>query len=83
MSRLHQVEEDALPDAAIGDAQAADRPGRADRIEDRAAAQHQIGAFAADARVGGPSGEVETGEMGRDDRDLLEGQTLPSTRARV
>mgnify|MGYP003910249841 CR=1 FL=1 len=35
MSRVHQVEEDAFPDPAVGDAQAADRPGRADRDRPR------------------------------------------------
>ena len=45
---LHQVEQDALADAAVGDAQPADRPGGADRVEDGAAAQHQIGAFLPD-----------------------------------
>jgi hypothetical protein len=34
---VHQIEQDAFAYAAIGDAQLADRPGRADRIEDRAA----------------------------------------------
>ena len=71
---VHQVEQDALADAAIGDAQAADRPGRADRVEDGAAAQHQIGALAADAGVGGAALDVEPGEMARDDLDLVEGQ---------
>src|SRR5215472_3997139 len=70
----HQVEEDALAHAAVGDAQLADRPGGADRIEDRATRQHQIGALAADAGAGGTPGEVEPGEMARHLVDLPEGQ---------
>src|SRR5690349_6790646 len=50
---VHQVEEDAFADAAVGDAQAADRPGRADRVEDGAAAEDQVGALAPDAGAGG------------------------------
>src|SRR5205085_10293135 len=38
---LHQLEQDALADAAVGDAQPGDGPGGADRIEDRAAAEHE------------------------------------------
>src|SRR5207244_7729220 len=71
---VHQVEQDALADAAIGDAQPADRPDRADRVEDGAAAQHQVGALAADAGVGGAALEVEPGEVARDDLDLVEAQ---------
>src|SRR5207253_162649 len=74
MSDPHQIEEDPFPDPAIGDAQPADRPGRANRVEDRAAAQHQIGALAADTGTGSASGEVEACQMGRNHRDLLEGQ---------
>src|SRR4051794_26875427 len=43
---LHELEQDALADAAIGDAQPANRPSGADRIEDGAAAQHQVGTLA-------------------------------------
>src|SRR6266853_5710825 len=71
---LHQLEQDALADAAVGDAQPADRPGGADRIEDGAAAQYQIGALAADAGIGGAAFDVEPGEMARHQLDLIEGQ---------
>src|SRR5262249_52982325 len=72
MSRPHQVEEDALSDPAVGDTQPADRPGHANRVPDRATAQDQIGALAADARIGRASGEVQSSQVLRDDRDLLE-----------
>src|SRR6202158_2536147 len=62
---LHQFEQDAFADAAIGDAQPADRPGGADRIEDGAAAQHQIGALAPDARAGGAALDIQPGKMPR------------------
>src|SRR5436190_5047001 len=71
---LHQLEQDALADAAIGNAQPADRPGGADRIEDGAAAQHQVGALAADAGIGGATFDVEPSEMARHQLDLIEGQ---------
>ena len=60
---LHQVEEDALPDAAIGDAQAADRPHQTDRVENRAAAQHQIGALMPDTGVGGAAFDIKPRQM--------------------
>ena len=69
---MHQIEEDALPDPAIGDPQAADRPGLTNRVEDRAAAQYEIGALAANTRIGGTPRKVETREMGGHDRYLLE-----------
>ena len=71
---LHQVEQDAFADAAIGDAQAADRPGRADRVENGAAAEHQIGALAPDAGAGGAARDIEPGKVARDQLDLVEGQ---------
>src|SRR6185437_12050060 len=46
-----EVQQDAFADAAIGDAQAADRPELADRLEDRAAGEHEIGALGADAGI--------------------------------
>jgi hypothetical protein len=60
---VDQIKQDALAHPAIGDAQPANRPGLADRIEDGAAAQHEIGALAADARARSPAGKIETGEM--------------------
>src|SRR5208282_2491807 len=71
---IHQIEQDALTHAAIGDAQPADRPGRADRVKDRATGEHQIGALAANAWARRAAGEVEPGQMARDLIDLVEGQ---------
>src|ERR1700704_5550735 len=71
---LHQLEQDALADAAVGDAQPADRPSGADCVEDGAAAEHEIGALASNARVGGAALDVEPREMARDQLDLVEGQ---------
>src|SRR5271157_4944821 len=74
MSALHQIEENALAHAAIGDPQSADRPSRADCVENRAPAQNQVGALAADTGVGGAAGQIEAGEVTRDPGDLLESQ---------
>src|ERR1700739_5006626 len=74
MSDPHQVEQDPFAYSAISDAQPPDRPGFADCIEYRAAAQHEIGTLAADAGIGGAPGEVEASKTGRDGRNLLEGQ---------
>src|SRR5258708_38339201 len=49
----HHLDQHALSEAAIGDAQPWQRKRIADRIEDGAAGQHQIGALDADAIVGG------------------------------
>src|SRR5260370_733374 len=49
----HHPDQQALSEAAIGDAQPWQRKRIADRIEDGAAGQHQIGALDADAIVGG------------------------------
>src|SRR5665213_3934362 len=71
---VYQIEQDALAHAAVGDAELADRPGRADRVEDRAAAEHQVGALAADAGARRAAGEVEPGQMARHLVDLREGE---------
>ena len=52
----HQVHQDALAQAAVGDAQAVGREGAPDRLEDGAAGEHEIGAVAADAGVRGALG---------------------------
>src|SRR2546421_6357993 len=70
---LHQLEQDALADAAVGDAQPTDRPSGADCVEDGAAAKHEIGALASNARVGGAALDVEPRQMVRDPSDLIEG----------
>ena len=46
----HQRAQDALADAAVGDAEVLGRPDVDDRLEDRAAGDDQVGALAADAR---------------------------------
>ena len=48
----HQFAQYALAQAAVGDAQPLRRPHRADRLQDGAAGQHQIGAVGADAGIG-------------------------------
>ncbi len=42
-SAPHEAEKDALANAAIGDAQLADRPEPADRVENGAAGENEIG----------------------------------------
>src|SRR6266404_5953160 len=64
-----QVEEDALAHAAIGDAQPADRPQPADRVEDGAAGDHQVGAVAADAGIARPLGAFHRRQRGADAAD--------------
>ena len=49
----HHLDQHALAQAAVGDAQARQREGVADRVENGAAGQHQIGALDADAIVVG------------------------------
>src|SRR5262249_9214875 len=71
---LHQVEENTLAHTPVGDTQATDGPSRTDRVEDGTAAQHQISTLAADAGIGRAAVKVEPGEIGRNGRDLLEGQ---------
>ncbi len=48
----HQFAQDALAQAAIGDPEAFGRPDGADRLENGAAGEHQIGAVGADAGIG-------------------------------
>ena len=48
----HQLAQDALAQAAIGDPEALGRPYRADRLEDGAAGKHKVGPVRADARIG-------------------------------
>ena len=55
---MHHAQQDAFAQAAIGDADALARERAADRLEDRAAGQHQIGALAADAGIRRPGGIV-------------------------
>src|SRR5437763_15083813 len=71
---LHQIEQEALANAAVGDAQPADRPSGADCVEDGAAAEQEMGALASNARVGGAALDDEPREMARDQLDLSEGQ---------
>ena len=49
----HQLDQHALAQAAVGDAQALARKRAPDRLQDRAAGQHQVGALGADAGIGG------------------------------
>ena len=55
----HQVHQDALAQAAIGDAQAVRGEGAADRLKDGAAGEHEVGALAADAGIFGAAVEIE------------------------
>ena len=48
----HHLHQHALAQAAVGDAQPPARKHAADRIEDGAAGQHQVGALGADAGIG-------------------------------
>ena len=48
----HQLDQHAFAQAAVGDAQPLARPAAADRLEDGAAGQHQVGPLAADAGIG-------------------------------
>ena len=50
----HQVHQDALAQAAVGDAQALGREGAPDRLEDGAAGEDEVGPLPADAGIGGP-----------------------------
>jgi hypothetical protein len=50
--RRHHLHQHAFAQAAIGDAQPLAREGAADRLQDGAAGEHQIGALGADAGVG-------------------------------
>ncbi len=54
----HQLRQDAFAQPAVGNAQARVRPGPADRLEDGAAGENQIGAIAADAGIGGTRGII-------------------------
>ena len=49
----HHLAENAFPQTPVGDAQSLGREMLADRLEDRAAGEHEIGALMADAGVGG------------------------------
>src|SRR3954467_2189505 len=49
----HHLDQHALAQAAVGDAQPRQREGIADRIQNGAAGQHQIGALDADAIIVG------------------------------
>ena len=48
----HQRRQDALAQTAVGNSQALARPQAQDRLEDGAAGEHEVGAVAADARLG-------------------------------
>uniref|UniRef100_A0A0N5A029 PE-PGRS family protein n=1 Tax=Parastrongyloides trichosuri TaxID=131310 RepID=A0A0N5A029_PARTI len=48
----HPLQQQALAQAPVGDADALARPGALDRVKDRRARQHQIGAVGADAAFG-------------------------------
>ncbi|CDX24681.1 hypothetical protein MPL3356_410016 [Mesorhizobium plurifarium] len=48
----HQLAQDTLAQAAVGDAQPLRRPDTADRFQDRAAGEHEVCAVGADAGVG-------------------------------
>ena len=63
----HHVAEDPLAQAPIGDAQPLGREMLPNRLQDGAAGEHQIGAFVADAGVGGALG-VAHGAQSRDRR---------------
>src|SRR4051794_15640819 len=69
-----EADEDAFAHAPVGDAQAADRPGAADRLEDGAAGDDEVGALDPDAGVPGAVGEPERGEPARDRGDRVEGE---------
>src|SRR5262249_26720768 len=59
----HQLHQNALAQAAVGDAQALARKGTPDRLEDRAAGEHEVGALGADARVRDALGVARGDEM--------------------
>ena len=48
----HQGRQDAFAQTAVGNAQPLARPHAQDGLEDRAAGEHEVGAVAADARLG-------------------------------
>ena len=48
----HHFNQHAFAQAAVGNAQALGREAQADRFENGAAGKDQVGAFAADARIG-------------------------------
>src|ERR671924_560412 len=50
---MHEAGEDAFAHAAVGDPEAPDRPEAADRLEDGAAGDDEVGAVGADAGIDG------------------------------
>ena len=62
----HQRPQDTFADAAVGDAEIFGRPDVDDRLQYRAARDHQIGAVGADARQVRSSAKVEFGDHRRD-----------------
>src|SRR5690606_24332808 len=68
---MHHPEQDALAQAAIGDAHTIARESPADRLEDGAARQHEIGAFATDTGIGCASGIVHFDQLVDDRQDVF------------
>ena len=79
----HQLREDALAQAPVGDADALGGKAGADRLEDRAAREHQVGALDADAAVGGAIGIAHRAQPPDRGVDFAARQPEPVDRAPV
>ena len=79
----HHLHQHAFAQAAVGDAQPRAWEGAADRLQDGAAGQHQVGALGADARIGDAilvaHGEQPLDHAGRPASSSIQ---QPSTRRR-
>ena len=78
----HHLRQNALAQSAVGDADPLGGKMRADRLENRAAGQHEIGALGADAGVGGAFGVAHRAQA-RDRRVDLGAATATGRRPRA
>ena len=70
----HHLDQHALAQTAIGDAQSLARKKSANGVEDGAAGEHEIGALGADAGIGRALVETHRHELADDARYLIVGQ---------
>ena len=73
----HQAKNDALAQPAIRDPQPPDRPGPADRLQDRTARDDKISAFGTDARLRRTPSEIQAGQRMAQTHDIREIQPGP------